>query len=71
MRIERHYSISTLAEKFDTSKDFWRKRIASGEVKAIKLGRAVRVPEKEVLKVVRSMKTVNLLVEEIIDSLNG
>ncbi len=66
MSIERHYSIKTLARIFDTSKDFWRKKVALGEIKAVKVGRSVRIPEKEVLKLVHSLWTMNDFIEEIL-----
>ena len=67
MPIERYYSINSLARIFDNSKDFWRKKIALGEIQAVKVGRSVRIPEKEVLKLVHSLWTMNDFVEEILN----
>ena len=66
MPLERHYSIQTLAKLFDLSVDFWRKRIKTGEVRAVRLGGAVRIPEREVRKVVQSITTLSDAVEEIL-----
>ena len=66
MPIERHYSIATLAKLFDMSCDFWRKRITSGEVRAVKVGRVVRISESEVRKIVKSVSTISDTVEEIL-----
>ena len=66
MPFERHYSIQTLAKLFDLSVDFWRKRIKTGEVRAVRLGGAVRIPEREVRKVIKSISTISNIVEEIL-----
>ena len=52
---EQHYTVKELAERFNMDESFWRKRIASGEIKAIKIGRCVRIPESEVLKVIEEI----------------
>ena len=67
MSIERYYSINSLARIFDNSEDFWRKKVALGEIKAVKVGRSVRIPEKEVLKLVHSLWTMNDFIEEILN----
>ncbi len=67
MENEEYYSINTLAKRYDMSKDFWRKRISSGEVKAVKLGRSVRIPKEEVDKIVKVLRTENDIVEEILN----
>ena len=66
MPIERHYSIATLAKLFDLSSDFWRKRITSGEVKAVRLGGAIRVPESEVRKIVQNVRSISDVIEQIL-----
>jgi len=67
MPIERYYSINSLARIFDNSKDFWRKKVALGEIKAVKVGRSVRIPQKEVDKIVKVLRTENDVVEEILN----
>ena len=66
MMLEQFYSIQNLADIFQTSTDFWRKRITTGEIKAIKLGRIIRIPEKEVLKVVTHLDSIADLVDKIL-----
>ena len=68
--IQRHYSISSLANLFDLSTDFWRKKIRMGEVKAVRLGGAIRVSESEVRKIVKSVGTISDIVDEILSE-NG
>ena len=63
MPIERHYSPTTLAKLFDLSSDFWRKRIRSGEIKAIRLGGAVRIPEREVRRLMEAIETETDIIE--------
>lgn len=64
--MEQHYSIKKLSILFQTSTDFWRKRVASGEIKAIKLGRIVRIPEGEVFKVITHLESLDDIVEKIL-----
>ena len=71
MAIERHYSVNRLARLFDLSPDFWRKKVASGEISAVKVGRSLRVPESEVRRVIKQLKTVASFVEEILASNGG
>ena len=66
MPLERHYSIATLANLFDLSADFWRKKIKSGEIKAIKLGTAVRIPEGEIRKLAQNVRSISDTVEELL-----
>ena len=68
MRLEQHYSIKDLAIIFRTSTDFWRKRISNGEIKAVKLGRIVRIPEEEVRKFLKSIETISDLVDKILST---
>ena len=69
MPIERHYSIATLAKLFDLSADFWRKKIRMGEVKAVRLGVAIRITESEIRKIVKSVNTISDTVEEILSEI--
>jgi len=66
MPLQRHYSIATLAKLFDLSADFWRKKIKSGEIKAIKLGTAIRIPEGEVRKLAQNIQSISGIVDEIL-----
>lgn len=66
MPLQRHYSIATLANLFDLSTDFWRKKIRMGEVKAVRLGGAIRISESEVRKIVQSITTLSDTIEEIL-----
>ncbi|MCH7820059.1 MAG: helix-turn-helix domain-containing protein [Candidatus Marinimicrobia bacterium] len=66
MPLQRHYSIATLAKLFDLSADFWRKKIKSGEIKAVRLGTAVRIPEGEVRKLAQNIRSISDTVEEIL-----
>ena len=66
MPIERHYSVGTLAKLFDLSSDFWRKRIKNGEIRAVRLGGAVRVPEREVRRLMEAIETETDIIEEIL-----
>jgi len=66
MPLQRHYSIATLAKLFDLSADFWRKKIKSGEIKAIKLGAAIRIPEGEVRKLAQNIQSISGTVDEIL-----
>ena len=70
MPIDRHYYVSTIAKLFDMSCDFWRKRIKNGEIRAVKVGKSVRIAESEVRKVVQSITTLSDVVEEILSE-NG
>lgn len=64
---EMHYKVKDLAELFSTDESFWRKRIARGEIKAIKVGRCTRIPESEVLKTIQGISNDNKLAEEKIN----
>ena len=66
MSLEQHYSIGDLSKIYRTSKDFWRKRVSNGEIKAIKLGRIIRIPEEEVLKVVTHLNSIGDIVDKIL-----
>ena len=66
MPLQRHYSIATLAKLFDLSADFWRKKVKSGEIKAVRLGTAVRIPEREVRKLAQNIRSMSGTVEEIL-----
>ena len=70
MPLQRHYSIATLAKLFDLSADFWRKKIRMGEVKAVRLGGAIRISESEVRRIIQSVDTISDVVEEILSE-NG
>ena len=69
MPLQRHYSIATLSKLFDLSADFWRKKIRMGEVKAVRLGVAIRIPESEIRKIVKSVNTISDTVEEILSEI--
>jgi len=66
LALDQYYSLRTLAETFQTSTDFWRKRVASGEIKAVRLGRIIRIPEEEVLKVVIHLESIGDIVDKIL-----
>jgi len=66
---ERHYKVKELAEMFSTDESFWRKRIANGEIKAIKIGRCVRIPESEVLKVMKEIPNDKITAIEKINAI--
>ena len=66
MPLQRHYSIATLAKLFDLSADFWRKKIKNGEIEAVRLGTAVRIPEGEVRKLAQNIRSISGTVEEIL-----
>lgn len=68
MKFEQHYSIRDLAALFHTSTDFWRKRVSNGDIKAIKLGRIVRIPEEEVRKFLKTIETMSDLVDKILST---
>ena len=68
MKFEQHYSIRDLSVLFHTSPDFWRKRVSNGEIKAVKLGRIVRIPEEEVRKFLKSIETISDLVDKILST---
>ena len=68
MKFEQHYSIKDLAVLFDTSPDFWRKRVSNGDIKAIKLGRIIRIPEEEVQKFLKTIETMSDLVDKILST---
>ena len=53
--MEKHYSVKGLSEMYSTHESFWRKRIARGEIKAIKIGRCTRIPESEVINVIQEI----------------
>ena len=67
MPLQRHYSIATLANLFDLSADFWRKKIKSGEIRAVRLGGAIRVPESEIRKFTQNVRSISDVVEEILN----
>ena len=53
------YSIRTLAEIFELSQSYWRKRIRFGDLKANRVGRAIRISGKEVLGHIQEYKIDN------------
>ena len=53
------YSIRSLAEIFELSQSYWRKRIRFGDIKASRVGRAVRISGKEVLGHMQEYKIDN------------
>ena len=66
MMLEQFYSIQNLADTFQTSTDFWRKRVANGEIKAVRLGRIIRIPEEEVMKVIIHLESIGDIVDKIL-----
>ena len=65
--MEKHYSVKELSEMFSTDESFWRKRITNGTIKAIKIGRCVRIPESEVLKVMEEIPNDKITAKEKIN----
>ena len=53
------YSIRSLAEIFELSQSYLRKRIRYGDLKAIRVGRVVRISGKEVLEHIQEYKIDN------------
>ena len=49
--LERFYSVNSLSEMFDCSKQFFRNLIRDRRIGFMKVGRLVRIPEKEVRKI--------------------
>ena len=66
---EKHFRVKELAEIFSTNESFWRKRITNGTIKAIKVGRCVRIPESEVLKAIQGISNDNKTAEEKINDI--
>ena len=66
---ERHYKVKELAELFSTDESFWRKRIAHGEIKAVKIGRCVRIPESQVLQVIQKIPNDKITAKEKINDI--
>ena len=66
---EKHYSVKKLSEMFSTDESFWRKRIARGGIKAIKIGRCVRIPESEVLKAIQEISNDKITAKEKINDI--
>jgi len=64
--IPQYYSIKDLANIYRTSSDLWRKKIANGEIKAVRIGRIIRIPESEVNKVVKDVESISDVVEKIL-----
>jgi len=56
---DHFYSIKSLAEIFELSQSYWRKRIRFGDIKASRVGRAVRISGKEVLGHIQEYKIDN------------
>ena len=61
---EKHFRVKELAEMFSTDESFWRKRIVNGDIKAIKIGRCVRIPESQVLRVIQEIQNDKITAEE-------
>ena len=64
---EKHFRVKELAEIFSTDESFWRKRISSGKIKAVKIGRSVRIPESEVLRAIQEIQNDSNTAEEKIN----
>ena len=67
--MEKHYSVKELSEMYSTHESFWRKRIARGEIKAIKIGRCTRIPESEVLRAIQEIPNDKITAEEKINDI--
>ena len=50
--LERHYSIESAAELFDCSQQFFRNLIRDRKIGFVKVGRLVRIPASELLKII-------------------
>ena len=53
-RVERLLALSDVAEATSTSVAFWRKLVARKQIRTVHIGRAVRVPESELLRFIAS-----------------
>ena len=68
MSLEKHYSVNELAALFGTSADFWRKLVSRGDVKAVRLGRCIRIPESEVHRIMSPVQSVSEFVNDLLVS---
>ena len=51
-QIERYYSIESAAELFDCSQQFFRNLVRDRKIGFVKVGRLVRIPDSELLKII-------------------
>ena len=49
--LERHYSIESAAKLFDCSQQFFRNLIRDRKIGFVKVGRLVRIPQSELIKI--------------------
>ena len=57
-RLERYFSVERAAETLDLSPEFFRSRIRNRQIGFIKIGKSVRIPESEILKLMNYYKPI-------------
>ena len=55
--LERHYSIESAAKLFNCSQQFFRNLIRDRKIGFVKVGRLVRIPHSELLKIIEIIPT--------------
>ncbi|TFB10202.1 DNA-binding protein [Candidatus Marinimicrobia bacterium MT.SAG.2] len=56
--LERHYSIESAAKLFNCSQQFFRNLIRDRKIGFIKVGRLVRIPHSELLKITEFIPSI-------------
>ena len=56
--LERHYSIESAAKLFDCSQQFFRNLIRDRKIGFVKVGRLVRIPHSELLKITEFIPSI-------------
>ena len=64
--LEKYLSVKSAAELLDCSEEFFRKRILNREIGFAKIGRLIRIPYSEILKMMDYFETVDDTVKRLL-----
>ncbi|MBN2601669.1 MAG: helix-turn-helix domain-containing protein [Candidatus Marinimicrobia bacterium] len=67
--LERHLSVESVEELLDLKEDCIRKWIREGKLKAVKIGRSVRIPQSSLVEMIKPINSLKDRVDALMKTL--